>query len=212
MAGPIGAWELDDLPVRIHRDALRADPRLGRIAKHFRGIMAALGLDLEDPNLVGTDQRVARMYLEIFAGLEEGAEPSVTTFPNDQGYNQMVVVKDIPFYSMCAHHFLPFFGRAHVGYVPAGQVVGLSKLARIVEFYARRPQVQERMTEQVIQFLEKKLRPLGSIVVIEATHFCMEMRGVEKPGATTTTSAIRGVFLERPARAEFFELIRRRAE
>ncbi|HEY3109694.1 MAG TPA: GTP cyclohydrolase I FolE [Chloroflexota bacterium] len=209
VAGPLRDWDLEDLPVGIHPDALRDDPRLRRIAKHVRGIMAALELDLEDPNLVGTDERVARMYLELFAGLQEGAEPSVTTFPNDQGYNQMVVVKDIRFYSMCAHHFLPFFGRAHVGYVPNGQVVGLSKLARIVEFYARRPQIQERMTEQVIQFLEKKLSPLGSIVVVEATHLCMEMRGIEKPGATTTTSAIRGAFLDRPARAEFFELIRR---
>src|SRR5947207_712447 len=128
IVGSAEGWDLDELPLGVHPDALRQDPRVGRIAKHFRGIMAALGLDLEDPNLVGTDQRVARMYLQIFAGLEEGAEPSVTTFPNDEGYNQMVVVKDIPFYSMCAHHFLPFFGRAHVGYVPNGQVVGLSKL------------------------------------------------------------------------------------
>jgi GTP cyclohydrolase I len=207
--GPSERWDLEDLPSGVHPDALRQDPRIGRIAKHFRAIMAALGLDLEDPNLVGTEQRVARMYLELFGGLEEGAEPGVTTFPNDEGYNQMVIVKDIPFYSMCAHHFLPFFGRAHVGYVPNGQVVGLSKLARIVEFYARRPQIQERMTEQVIQFLEKKLTPLGSIVVVEATHFCMEMRGIQKPGATTTTSAIRGAFLERTAREEFFELLRR---
>jgi GTP cyclohydrolase I len=209
VAGPTEGWDLDALPSGVHPDALRQDPRIGRIAKHFRGIMAALGLDLEDPNLVGTDQRVARMYLEVFAGLEQGAEPSVTTFPNDEGYNQMVVVKDIPFYSMCAHHFLPFFGRAHVGYVPNGQVVGLSKLARIVEFYARRPQIQERMTEQVIQFVERKLTPLGAIVVVEATHFCMEMRGVSKPGATTTTSAIRGAFLDRTVREEFFELLRR---
>ena len=209
VAGPPRDWDLEDLPVGIHPDALCDDPRLRRIAKHFRGIMAALELDLEDPNLVGTDERVARMYLELFAGLQEGAEPSVTTFPNDEGYNQMVVVRDIPFYSMCAHHFLPFFGRAHVGYVPDGQVVGLSKLARIVEFYARRPQIQERMTEQVIQFVERKLEPLGAIVVLEATHFCMEMRGAKKPGATTTTSAIRGAFLDRTVREEFFELLRR---
>src|SRR4051794_8676788 len=120
-------WDIDDLPDGAHPRALREDPRIGRIAGHFRGIMAALGLDLDDPNLVGTDQRVARMYVEIFAGLDEDAEPRMTTFPNDEGYNQMVVVKDIPFYSMCAHHFLPFFGRAHVGYVPDGRVVGLSK-------------------------------------------------------------------------------------
>jgi GTP cyclohydrolase I len=209
VAVPAEGWDIDALPTALHPAALRQDPRIARIAKHFRGIMATLGLDLDDPNLVGTDQRVARMYLEIFAGLEEGSEPSVTTFPNDEGYNQMVVVKDIPFYSMCAHHFLPFFGRAHVGYVPNGQVVGLSKLGRIVEFYARRPQIQERMTEQIIQFLARKLTPHGAIVVVEGTHFCMEMRGVSKPGTTTTTSAIRGAFLDRTVREEFFELLRR---
>jgi GTP cyclohydrolase I len=201
------ADELDEIP---HPRILRDDPRVGRVAKHFRAIMTALGLDLADPNLVGTDERVARAYLELFAGLEEGAEPNVTTFPNDEGYNQMVAVQDIPFYTVCAHHFLPFFGHAHVAYIPKDRIVGLSKLARVVEFYARRPQIQERMTEQVIAFLERTLDPLGTMVVIEANHLCMEMRGVKKPGAMTTTSAIRGAFLDRAVREEFLGLLQRR--
>ena len=186
------------------------DPRVGEIALHFRAIMDALGLDPTDPNLIGTDLRVAKMYLEIFSGLEEGAEPRIKTFPNTEAYNQMVTVFDVPFYSMCAHHFLPFFGKAHIAYIPNGQIIGLSKLARIVEFYARRPQIQERMTEQVIGFLQEKLTPQGAIVVLEANHFCMEMCGVKKPGSTTVTSAIRGSFLERVVREEFFELLNRR--
>lgn len=197
-------------PTLVHPHTAGEDPRAARIAEHFRGIMDALGLDRADPNLAGTDQRVARMYLDLFSGLEEGAEPKITTFPNDEQYSQMVAVQDITFHTVCAHHFLPFFGRAHVAYVPNGRIVGLSKLARIVEFYARRPQIQERMTEQVIQFLEKELHPLGAMVVIEANHFCMEMRGVKKPGATTTTSAIRGSFLDRAVREEFLGLLRRR--
>jgi GTP cyclohydrolase I len=198
--------EMEEHPRPIAPD----DPRIRRLALHFRGIMQTLELDLADPNLVGTEERVARMYLEIFTGLEEGTEPTVTTFPNDEGYNQMVSVRDVPFYSMCAHHFLPFFGRAHIGYIPGAKIVGLSKLARIVEFYARRPQIQERMTEQVIGFLQQRLEPLGAIVVIEANHLCMEMRGVKKPGSTTTTSAVRGAFLDRATREEFFELLGRR--
>jgi GTP cyclohydrolase I len=202
--------EPDDEEIRAGARRVRADdPRVRRLAQHFRGIMQTLDLDLADPNLIGTEERVACMYLEIFAGLAEGAEPRIKTFPNTDGYNQMVSVRDVPFHSMCAHHFLPFFGRAHIGYVPNGQIVGLSKLARIVEFYARRPQIQERLTEQIIGFLQLRLEPLGAIVVIEANHLCMEMRGVKKPGATTITSAVRGAFLDRATREEFFELLRR---
>jgi GTP cyclohydrolase I len=205
--------EPDDEELKVGPRRLRAgDPRVRRLALHFRGIMETLDLDLDDPNLIGTEERVARMYLEIFAGLAEGAEPRIKTFPNTEGYNQMVSVRDVPFHSMCAHHFLPFFGRAHIAYIPNGQIVGLSKLARIVEFYARRPQIQERLTEQVIGFLQQRLEPLGAIVVIEANHLCMEMRGVKKPGASTITSAVRGAFLDRATREEFFELLHRRSE
>jgi GTP cyclohydrolase I len=148
------------------------------------------------------------MYLEMFSGLQEESEPRITTFPNDEGYNEMVMVKDIPFYSMCSHHFVPFYGHAHVAYIPNDRIVGLSKLPRIIEFYARRPQLQERLTEQTINFIDSKLQPQGCMVVVEARHMCMEMRGVQKPGAMTTTSAIRGVFNDRKAREEFLDLLK----
>ena len=189
--------------------ALRGDPRVPRIARHVRGILDELGLDLQDPNLRDTDRRVARMYLEMFQGLEQGAEPKITTFPNDEGYSHMVMERDIPFYSMCAHHLVPFYGHAHVAYIPRERIVGLSKFARVLEFYAKRPQLQERLTEQVVNCLEEKLQPLGAVVVIEARHLCVEMRGVKKPGALTITSAIRGIFHQRPVREEFLDLLRR---
>jgi GTP cyclohydrolase IA len=179
-----------------------------RIAFHVRGILQALGLDQADPNLAETDRRVAQMYIEMFKGLEEGAEPKVTTFPNEEGYSHMVMEKQIPFYSMCAHHLIPFYGHAHIAYIPRERIVGLSKFSRILEFYAKRPQLQERLTEQVVTYLEEKLNPLGSMVVIEARHLCVEMRGVKKPGAVTVTSALRGIFHQKPVREEFLDLLR----
>ncbi len=183
--------------------------RATEIAGHFAEIMRVLGLDLEDPHLRDTPDRVGRMYLEIFRGLEDQSEPEVTCFPNSEGYSNMVIVKDIDFFSVCSHHMIPFFGKAHVAYIPGERIVGLSKLARIVEFYARRPQLQERLTEQVVDFLQAKLKPLGAIAVIEARHLCMEMRGVEKTGALTTTSALRGCFNQPRVREEFFDLLKR---
>jgi GTP cyclohydrolase I len=183
------------------------DPRTLRVARAFRGVMEALDLNLDDPNLADTPLRVARAYGELFAGLQEGAEPELRSFPNEEGYSQVVAVTGIPFHSLCAHHFLPFFGTAHVAYVPGPRIVGLSKLARVVEFYARRPQVQERLTEQVIDLLDRRLRPAGAMVVLQARHFCMEMRGVRTPGAATTTSAIRGVFQDERTRQEFLSLL-----
>ena len=182
---------------------------LQRVACHVEGMLTELGLDLEDPNLVETGIRVAKMYAEMFHGLKEGNEPTITTFPNDDGYSGMVMETHIPFYSMCSHHLVPFYGHAHMAYVPNGSLVGLSKLPRILEFYAKRPQLQERLTEQVISFLEEKLDPKGAIVVIEARHLCVEMRGVKKPGAMTVTSAIRGIFHKRPIREEFLDLLRK---
>lgn len=184
-------------------------PKLDRIAHHVRGIITALGLDLTDPNLAETDLRVAKMYLEMFSGLAEGAEPKVTTFPNEEGYSHMVMEKQIPFFSMCAHHLVPFYGHAHIAYIPRERILGLSKFARILEFYAKRPQLQERLTEQVVTFLEEKLQPQGAMVVIEARHLCVEMRGVKKTGALTVTSALRGIFHQRPVREEFLDLLRR---
>ncbi|MCU0303943.1 MAG: GTP cyclohydrolase I FolE [Thermoanaerobaculales bacterium] len=182
-----------------------------RMAAHMAGIMAELNLSLDDPNFAETPARVARMYLEMFHGLREGAEPKVTTFPNDGGYHHMVIEKEVPFYSMCAHHFVPFYGHAHIAYIPGDTIVGLSKLPRILEFYAKRPQLQERLTEQVAEFLWSKLEPQGVMVVIEARHLCVEMRGVKKSGALTTTSALRGCFADRKVREEFLALLARRA-
>ena len=182
---------------------------LRRIAGHVRGILRELELDLDDPNLSDTDMRVAKMYLEMFHGLKEGNEPRVTTFPNDDHYSGMVMETNISFYSMCSHHLVPFYGHAHMAYVPNGRLIGLSKLARILEFYAKRPQLQERLTEQVVTFLEERLTPQGAMVVIEARHLCVEMRGIKKPGALTITSAIRGIFKERPIREEFLDLLRK---
>jgi len=183
--------------------------QLQRIASHVRAILVELGFDLTDHNLQGTDMRVAKLYDEMFHGLKEGSEPQVTTFPNEEEYSHMVMEKDIPFYSMCSHHLVPFYGRAHIAYIPADRIIGLSKFARILEFYAKRPQLQERLTEQVVGFLEDNLHPLGAMVVIEARHLCVEMRGVKKPGALTVTSAIRGAFHQRPVREEFLDLLRR---
>jgi GTP cyclohydrolase IA len=182
---------------------------LDTVAHHVRGILTALGLDLKDPNLAETDRRVAKMYAEMFHGLKEGSEPTGTTFPNEENYSHMVMEKDIPFYSMCAHHLVPFYGHAHIAYIPNERILGLSKFSRILEFYAKRPQLQERLTEQVVTFLVDKLQPKGAMVVIEARHLCVEMRGVKKPGALTVTSALRGIFHQRPVREEFLDLLRR---
>jgi GTP cyclohydrolase I len=176
------------------------------VAARFRAFMEALGLDPADPNLAGTDLRVARAYRELFAGLR-AAEPVLRTFPNPERYARLVALLDIPFYSLCAHHFLPFHGTVHVGYVPGARIVGLSKLARVVEHFARRPQVQERLTEQIAGFLEERLQPAGTMVVVRARHLCMEMRGVGASGASTTTSAIRGAFADEALRRELFALL-----
>ena len=188
---------------------LASEERIARLATHVRSLLEELGLDLSEANLVDTDRRVAKMYLEMFRGLEAGSAPRITTFPNDEGYRSMVMEKEIPFYSMCSHHLVPFYGHAHIAYVPGSRIVGLSKLPRILEFYAKRPQLQERLTEQVVDFLEAELRPEGAMVVIEARHLCVEMRGVKKAGAVTVTSAIRGIFHEKAIREEFLDLLRR---
>ena len=150
--------------------------KAAEIASHFAQIMQVLGLDLSDPHLRGTPDRVGRMYMEIFRELGDQGEPAITCFPNSDRYGNMVLVKDIEFFSVCSHHLIPFFGKAHIAYIPGDAIVGLSKIVRIVEFYARRPQLQERLTEQIVDFLEAKLVPKGSIVVMEARHLCMEMR------------------------------------
>lgn len=181
-----------------------------RIEAAVREILAAIGEDPDRDGLLDTPARVARMYAEVFAGLAQDArEPLSTTF--DIEHQELVLVRDIAFYSMCEHHLLPFHGAAHVGYIPgAGAVTGLSKLARLVNVYARRPQVQERLTTQVADALMEELGADGAIVVIEAEHMCMSMRGVRAAGARTVTSAVRGMLRDSPStRGEAMALINR---
>ena len=166
-----------------------------RVQRLIRELLEAIGEDPSREGLVDTPQRVADMYVELFEGVEtDPGEHLRVTF--EVGHDEMVMVRDIPFTSLCEHHLVPFVGRAHVAYLPAadGRIAGLSKLARLVEGYARRLQVQERLTTEIVEAMERELRPRGSIAVLEAEHFCMSMRGVKKDGMTTVTSAVRGVF------------------
>ena len=180
-----------------------------RIERAIREILLAIGEDPERNGLADTPARVARAYAEQFAGLRQRPE-DVLTKVFDADHDEMVLVRDIELYSTCEHHLVPFFGVAHIGYIPneKGQITGLSKLARLVDTYARRPQVQERMTSQIADALVANLEPRGVIVVIEAEHLCMSMRGVRKPGARTVTSAVRGVFRNSArTRAEAMSLV-----
>lgn len=179
-----------------------------RIEAAVREILLAIGEDPDRDGLLDTPARVARAYDEMFAGLHQSAGDILgTTFDID--HSELVLVKDIPFYSTCEHHLVPFFGYAHIGYIPGGdgKVTGLSKLARLVDVYAKRPQVQERLTTQVIEALEEHLQPTGAIVVMQAEHMCMSMRGVRKPGTKTVTSAVRGALRDSATRAEAMSLI-----
>ncbi len=177
-------------------------------AAAVRDLLVALGRHPDDAHLSDTPARVAHAFEEMLAPREF----ALTTFPNESGYDELVLVRDIPFSSLCEHHLLPFRGIAHVGYLPGERILGLSKLARVVELFARDLQVQERLTMQVADWLEVNLRPRGIGVVIEAEHMCMSLRGVRAPNTWTTTSALRGLIRENGAtRAEFFDLARRRA-
>ncbi len=182
---------------------------LPRISRAIREILLAIGEDPDRDGLRDTPDRVARAYAEQFSGIGQRPE-SVLTTVFDVGHDEMVLVRDIEVYATCEHHLIPFFGVAHIGYIPneKGQITGLSKLARLVDLYARRPQVQERMTSQIADGLMSVLEPAGVIVVIEAEHLCMAMRGVRKPGAKTVTSAVRGSFRHNNGtRAEAMSLI-----
>ena len=182
-----------------------------RIARAVRDILEAVGEDPEREGLARTPVRVAEMYEELFRGLRDNPDQHLSvTFAAE--YDEMIMVKDIPLYSMCEHHLIPFLGKAHVAYIPAddGRITGLSKLARLVESFSRRPQVQERLTAQIADEIVSSLDPRGVLVVIEAEHLCMSMRGVQKPGTTTVTSAVRGLFRDNVAtRNEALDFIRR---
>ncbi len=183
-----------------------------RVARAVREILLAVGEDPDRDGLADTPARVARMYAEVFSGLHQTADHLQVTF--DAGHDEMVMVKDMALYSFCEHHLLPWVGRAHVAYIPNqdGRITGLSKLARLVQELSRRPQVQERLTVQVADELERGLAPRGVLVVLEAEHLCMSMRGVRMPGTTTVTSAVRGLFRDNPAtRDEAMQIIHRSA-
>jgi len=178
-----------------------------KIKQAVLSIIKAIGEDPTREGLIETPRRIADMYADIFSGLDKDPRDELTVV-FDEGHHEMVILKDIPFYSMCEHHFLPFFGLVHVGYIPKGLIAGASKMARAVDTLAKRPQLQERLTTQIAEAMVGALKPNGVGVVIEAEHLCMTMRGVKKPGSKIVTSAMRGLFRENPAtRAEFMSLL-----
>ncbi len=183
----------------------------GPVEDAVRDILVEIGEDPTREGLAGTPDRVHRMYAELTAGYHVDADRLVNGAIYEEAYSEMVVVKEIPFYSLCEHHLLPFFGTAAVAYIPRGRVIGLSKIPRIVEMYARRLQVQERLTQQIADFLHERLNPQGVGVVVEANHLCAVMRGIRKPGTVMTTSAVLGLFRSRDrTRAEFLSHLARR--
>jgi GTP cyclohydrolase I len=182
-----------------------------RVEAAVRRILEEIGEDPDRQGLLGTPERVHRMYTELTAGYHVDPERLINNAIFDVDYSEMVIVKDIPFYSLCEHHLLPFFGTASVAYIPRGRVIGLSKIPRVVEMYARRLQVQERLTQQIAEFLQERLEPQGVGVVLEATHLCAVMRGVRKPGTIMTTSSVLGLFRTRDrTRSEFLDHLARR--
>jgi GTP cyclohydrolase I len=184
---------------------------LKKIEKGMRLILEGIGEDLERAGIRETPERVAKMYSEIFAGLETPTEEILKAIEGES-HDEMVLLKDIPFYSMCEHHFLPFIGKVHVAYIPSGgKIVGLSELVKAVEVLAKRLQVQERLTTQLADLIMNKLKPKGAMVIIDAEHLCISMRGVKKSGARTVTSAVRGIFrTKQSTREELLELIKKR--
>ncbi|MEZ4987043.1 MAG: GTP cyclohydrolase I FolE [Saprospiraceae bacterium] len=186
------------------------DEKMAIIAHHFHAIMETLGLDMEDDSLQDTPKRVAKMFVkEIFYGLDPANMPKISLFENRYGYGQMLVERDIKLHSFCEHHFLPIYGKAHVAYIAGDQVIGLSKLNRIVDYYARRPQVQERLTIQIAEALKKSLKTEHVAVFIEASHMCVQARGVKHEESLTTTAEYSGRFLEDvQLRNEFLQTIR----
>lgn len=197
-----------DTPLR--EDAFEMDDELKMklIEKHFREIMHILGLDLSDDSLSGTPRRVAKMFVqEIFSGLNPKNKPSVTLFENKYRYNEMLVEKDITFYSFCEHHFVPIWGKAHVAYISSGKVIGLSKLNRIVQYYAHRPQVQERMTVQIANELKEVLQTEDIAVIIDAYHMCVAARGVQDTTSSTVTAYYGGRFKNEATKQELLQYI-----
>jgi len=184
------------------------DEKTAKIAEHYQQIIQLLGENVEREGLLKTPERVSKAMQFLMQGYDQNPEDIIKSAMFTEDYRQMVIVKDIDFYSMCEHHMLPFFGKAHVAYIPNKKITGLSKIARIVEVYARRMQVQERMTTQIKECIQRTLNPMGVMVIIEAQHLCMQMRGVQKQHSITTTSDFTGVFEQAKTREEFINLIK----
>jgi len=193
----------------------RLKTELKRVKENFDGkasvkkgtyeILRGLGVNCEDPNFSNTDLRVGRLYNKVFYGLKKENEPIITAFPNDKNYNQMVILRDIPYDSFCSHHLVPFSGKVSVAYIPDKDLIGLSKINDIVNYFAAKPQLQEGMTEEIADFLVKKLNPKGAMVIVTGIHFCMKLQGYE---GETMTSAIRGIFEKQEVRSEALMLIK----
>jgi GTP cyclohydrolase I len=197
-----------DTPLRDDAFEIDDDLKIELIEKHFREIMLILGLDLTDDSLQGTPHRVAKMFVkEIFSGLNPANKPKISLFENKYCYNQMLVEKDITFYSNCEHHFVPIVGKAHVAYISNGQVIGLSKLNRIVQYYAKRPQVQERLTMQIGRELQEILQTEDVAVVIDAKHLCISSRGVQDVNSATVTAFYEGKFRDEATKNEFLKYL-----
>lgn len=195
-------------PLRADAFDLTDEQKIDKIQEHFREIMLTLGLDLNDDSLKGTPRRVAKMYVqEIFSGLNPKNMPAATLFDNKYRYQEMLVERDIQFYSNCEHHFVPIIGKAHVAYISNGKVIGLSKLNRLVQHFAKRPQVQERMTVQIARELQRVLETPDVAVLVDARHLCVSMRGIEDPTSSTVTSFYGGKFEEESRKQEFLKYL-----
>lgn len=201
--------ELGNSPLLISSNRYNDQEKMEIIAHHFKAIMETLGLDLTDDSLKGTPARVAKMYVkEIFSGLDRANKPAITLFNNSYHYNEMLIEKNITLYSYCEHHFVPIIGKAHVAYIPNGKVIGLSKINRLVNYYSKRPQVQERLTTQIAFGLKEALQTDDVAVRIEATHLCVASRGIQDTQSSTATAVYYGKFQEEKTKAEFVSLLR----
>ncbi|MCE7060169.1 GTP cyclohydrolase I FolE [Dyadobacter sp. CY343] len=197
-----------ETPLRKDAFAMEDEVKIDLIEKHFRHIMEIMGLDLTDDSLKGTPKRVAKMYIkEVFSGLDPKNKPAVTLFDNKYKYDQMLVEKDIAVFSNCEHHFVPIYGKAHVAYISSGKVIGLSKLNRIVEYYSKRPQVQERLTVQIANELKQALQTEDVAVVIDAQHMCVQSRGIRDSGSSTVTAYYGGKFENEGTKKEFLSYL-----
>lgn len=197
-----------ETPMKADAFVASDEEKMKKIEFHFKEIMETLGLDLRDDSLKGTPERVAKMYVkEIFSGLDPANKPKIALFENRYQYNQMLVEKDITFYSNCEHHFVPIFGKAHLAYISNGKVIGLSKLNRIVQYYAKRPQVQERFTMQIAKELQEVLKTEDVAVIIDAKHLCVSSRGIQDINAATITSFYGGKFQDEATKQEFLRYV-----